>query len=349
MVRDINVNITDSTRPVSQAGFGTGFLLDPVAASADEYPYTEIRSINDIPENASALADGMIRRYLNQRPTTGVITVQGVHVADVDGTVATISEALDLVYQEESDWYGLLLASREQADIEEAAEWCPINKFFITQPIEPDWTALSAYGLAAYSTTLAIPSIEEQYADAGLMGYMFTKDPGSATWMWKGVEGVISSGYSNADISSMLSPDEGEPYMIPMLYAKSRYYTGGSKMCDGTYADIKRAIDWLEARQEENIFLLLLNTDKVGYTNDGISQIGTKLAETLDEAVDNDVIAVDDEGIPRYLIDIPRIQDIPTNTRANRTLPDIPWDATVVGAVESVTVNGNLTVELING
>lgn len=348
MVRDITINITDATRPVTQAGFGTGFLLDLVADSAGEYDYTEIRSISDIPANATELAEKQIKAYLNQQPTAGVITVQGVYV-DTTGTYTTITEALDAIYEEENDWYGLLLASREQADIEEVAEWCPINKFFITQPVEPSWTELSQYAITAYGSVLATPSVTEQYADAGLMGKMFSKDPGSATWKFQEVNGVISSGYSNADVSSMLRPDEGEPCMIPTIYAKGRYYTAGSKMCDGGYADIKRAIDWLEARQEEAIFLLLLNNDKVGYTNQGISQISMKLAETLDQAVARDVIAVDDEGIPRYRFDAPRIQDIPTNDRANRVIPNLDWDATVVGAVETITVNGTMTVKLIEG
>ena len=344
MSRFITVNITDQTKPVSQAGFGTAFLLEPVSAEADEYDYTEVRSIDDIPEDAGTLASDMANAYLSQSPTAGVINMQGVYVADPDGTVVDIPAALDLVYEENNDWYGLLLASREQSEIEGAAGWTPANKLFITQPVEPDFAALSAYGLAGYNNTGIFPSVEEQAIDAAIMARMFATDPGSATWKWKTLNGVTSSGYPNADVSSMLSPDEGEAFMNPVIYEKGVYYTADGKTGDGSYLDITRAIDWMEARITENIFNLMINTDKVPYTDDGIAQVAARLEEILRLAVDRNVIALDDEGVPLYTLDIPARLDIPTNTRANRILPDMDFEATVAGAVHSVDVAGVLKV-----
>lgn len=344
MSRFIEVNITDQTKPVSQAGFGTAFLLDPVTEKAKEYDYTEIRNINDIPENASQLAEKMANAYLSQSPTAGVINMQGIYVDSVDGTVENVIEALNKVNEESRDWYGLLIASRTQADIEDAAEWIPANKLFITQPVAADWTALKAYNLASYNKTGIYPSITEQAIDAAIMARMFATDPGSATWKWKTLNGVTSSGYTNTEISSMLSPDEGEAYMNPVIYEKGVYYTAEGKTGDGSFLDITRAIDWMEARITENLFQLFINTDKVPYTDDGIAQVVGRLEEILRLAVDRDVIAVDSEGVPLYTLDIPSRTDIPTNTRANRILPDVDFEATVAGAVHSVEVAGVLKV-----
>lgn len=344
MSRFIEVDITDQTKPVSQAGFGTAFLLEPVSSSADEYDYTEVRSVDDIPEAAGELAEDMANAYLSQSPTAGVINMQGVHVEETDGTATDISDALTQVYEENDDWYGLLLASREQSEIEEAADWTPANKLFITQPVEPDWEALSSYDLAGYDNTGIFPSVEEQEVDAAIMARMFATDPGSATWKWKTLNGVTSSGYTNTEISSMLSPDEEEPYMNPVIYEKGVYYTAEGKTGDGSFLDITRAIDWMEARITENIFQLFINTDKVPYTDDGIAQVVGRLEEILRVAVDREVIAVDSDGVPLYELDIPSRTDIPTNTRANRILPDVDFEATVAGAVHSVEVAGVLKV-----
>jgi len=344
MSRFIEVNITDQTKPVSQAGFGTAFLLEPVSASGDEYQYTEVRSVDDIPEAAGELAADMANAYLSQSPTAGVINMQGVYVDDLEGTATDITEALNQVYEDNDDWYGLLLASRIQVDIEEAAGWTPATKLFITQPVEPDWAGLGAYNLAGYNNTGIFPSIEEQAIDAAIMARMFATDPGSATWKWKTLNGVTSSGYTNTEISSMLSPDEGEAFMNPVIYEKGIYYTAEGKTGDGSFLDITRAIDWMEARITENLFQLFINTDKVPYTGDGIAQVVARLEEILRFAVDRDVIAVDSEGVPLYTLDIPSRTDIPTNTRANRILPDVDFEATVAGAVHSVSVAGVLKV-----
>ncbi|MCF8002129.1 MAG: DUF3383 domain-containing protein [Halanaerobiales bacterium] len=344
MSRFIEVNITDQTKPVSQAGFGTAFLLDPVTDVTNEYSYTEVRNIDEIPTEASQLAQDMANAYLSQSPTAGVINMQGIYVDSVEGTAENVVEALNTIYEENDDWYGLLIASRTQADIEDAAGWIPANKLFITQPVEVDFTALSAYGLAEFNNTGIFPSVTEQAIDAAIMARMFATDPGSATWKWKTLNGVTSSGYSNADVSSMLSPGEGEPFMNPVIYEKGIYYTAEGKTGDGSFLDITRAIDWMEARMTENIFNLMINSNKIPYTDDGIAMVAAKLEEILRLAVDRDVIAVDTEGVPLYEMDIPSRTDIPTNTRANRILPDMDFEATVAGAVHSVDVAGVLKV-----
>ncbi len=343
MARFITINITDQTTPISQAGFGLGFILDPAADVGSEYGYAEVRSLDDIPANASALAQSMANTYLSQQPNPGVVAMQGVYINETDGTYTTITEALNGIIEENNDWYGLLLASRTQADIEEADGWIPANKLFITQPLESDWaTTLSAYNLLSDKTGAFPHTMERQY-DAAIMSRMFATDPGSATWKWKQLSGVDSSGYSNADISSMLNPGEGEPYMNPMIHEMGVDYTADGKNVNGGYLDIQRAIDWMDARLTENIFQLLVTEDKVPYTNGGISQVVSRMKEIFQQAVTREVIATED-GEALWTIDAPRRQDVPTNTRANRVLPDINFDAVVAGAIHEVEVSGVLRV-----
>jgi len=345
--RFIDISITDDTTPISQAGFGLGFILDPVAEEASEYDYTEVREIDDIPEDATELASDMANQYLSQTPNPGVVAIQGVYIDETDGTYESITDALNSIAEENSDWYGLLLASREQADIEEADSWIPANKLFITSPIEPEWDDGEDAGLAYYDLlsdkTGAFPHKEEREYDAAIMSRMFATDPGSATWKWKELSGVDASGYTSSEVSDMLDPGEGEPNMNPMIWEMGVDYTAEGKNVNGGYLDIQRAIDWMDARLTENIFSLLINNEKVPYTNAGISQVTSAMKEIFQQAVDRNVIAVE-EGEALWEIDAPRRQDVPSNDRANRLLPDIDFDAVAAGAIHEVEVSGSVRV-----
>lgn len=336
MSRFITVNIEDETTPVSQEGFGLGFILDPVASEEDEYDYTEVRDIEDTPDNASELAEDMINQYLSQTPNPGVIAVQGVYIDETDGTAEDIGDALNQVVEDNSDWYGLLLASREQSDIEEADDWIPADKLFITSPIEDDWDALSEYDLESDKTG-AFPSEEEQEVDAAIMSRMFATDPGSQTWKWQELSGVRSSGYSSADVSAMTDPEEGEPHMNPVIWEMGVDYTADGANVNGGFLDIQRAIDWLEARLTENIFQLLVSQGKVSFTNTGIAQVTSRMREIFQQAKGRDVLK-------EYGIYAPDREDVPTNDRANRVLPDVEFEGIIAGAIHEVEVSGVLQV-----
>lgn len=333
MSRFVEVNISDETTPVTQAGFGLGLIFEPTGTP---YDYTEVRSADDIPADAGELAEDMARAYLRQTPNAGVVAMVG---KDVE-TSSVSDELADL---DEQNWYGLLLASREQAEIEDAATFVT-DQLFITQPVEDDWTALQGYDLAGYSRVGIIPSTTEQEADAAWMGRMFATDPGSATWKWKQLDGVSTSGYESADVSNMLEPGEGEPSMNPVIWEMGVDYTAEGKSADGSFLDVQRSIDWMTARVTENVFQLLVNADKVKYDDSGINRVVSRLQEILQQAFNREVIAADIDGVPMYSIDKPRRSDIPSNDIANRILPDINFDATIAGAIHEVEIAGVLKV-----
>jgi len=334
MSRFIDVSITDETTPVSRAGFGLALILDP----SNAFGYTEVRELSDIPAEASELAEDMANQYLSQQPNPGVVAMVG---KDVGGTEeddpATVTDALNLLVEEHNDWYGLLLASREQSEIEEADAWIPANKLLITQPVEDGWAGeLDGYDLTSIKTG-AFPSVAEQEIDAAIMSRMFATDPGTATWKWKTLSGVGPSGYTNAEVSDMLSPGEGEPNMNPVIHEMGVNYTAEGKTVTGGYLDVQRAIDWLEARITENVFQLLVTQGKVSYTNVGIGQVVSRITEILRVAKNRDVLL-------EFTVTAPDRDEIPTATRANRILPDINFTGIVAGAVHEVSISGVVRV-----
>ena len=328
MSRFITVNIEDETTPVSQEGFGLGLIVDP----ENNFDYVEVRSIDDIPDEASELAEDMANQYLSQQPNPGVVAMAGQEPGEEDD----IGDVLGDIYEENGDWYGLLLASRNQEEIEQADDWIPADKLFITSPIEDDWDALSEYDLESDKTG-AFPSEEEQEVDAAIMSRMFATDPGSQTWKWQELSGVRSSGYSSADVSAMTDPEEGEPHMNPVIWEMGVDYTADGANVNGGFLDIQRAIDWLEARLTENIFQLLVSQGKVSFTNTGIAQVTSRMREVFQQAKGRDVLK-------EYGIYAPDREDVPTNDRANRVLPDVEFEGIIAGAIHEVEVSGVLQV-----
>jgi hypothetical protein len=121
--------------------------------------------------------------------------------------------------------------------------------------------------------------------------------------------------------------------------------TSEGKDTSGTYLDVQRSIDWLQARIEENImFVLLNNSGKIPYDDTGIAIITNTLQGVLKQAVSAGVIAKDEAGNGIFTVTAPKRADIPANDRANRYLPDVNFDATIAGAIHTVAINGVLRV-----
>ena len=58
------------------------------------------------------------------------------------------------------------------------------------------------------------------------------------------------------------------------------------------------------------------------------------MVKRLDEAVRNGYLA-------SYTISPPFVDDIATNDKANRLLPDIPFEGVLAGAIHTIKINGS--------
>lgn len=341
-MKDVEVVISDQTTPISQAGFGLPLVFDPNKNVA----YTELSATAEIPTPliSTDLAYKMISRILEQEPSPSKVAVFGV---DVVSAPSTITEELNKMIVEHNDFYFLLLADRDKADIEETAAWAGANnKLFIAQNDKAasvaDITnmagniASSRVGIFAHDGGSAD---EDSYLDAAVVGRIAPLLPGAVTWKFKRCNGVPVATYLNADVSSLHSANVNT-YLKKMGVLQ----TSEGKATDGSYLDIQRSKDWMSARIEEEILALLVNSEKIPYDDTGIAQVVSKLKSVLKLAVKRGVIARDENGNGMWSVNIPRRADIPTNTIANRILPDINFTAYVAGAVHNVQVNGVLKV-----
>ncbi|MCK5610319.1 DUF3383 family protein, partial [Candidatus Pacearchaeota archaeon] len=110
-------------------------------------------------------------------------------------------------------------------------------------------------------------------------------------------------------------------------------------VASGEFIDIIRGVDWIQARISEAVFTLLVNADKVPYTDPGVEMIKTEIQAILEQAVDNNVLVEN-----TITITAPKVADVSSVDKANRFLPDIKFGATLAGAIHKVKIDGKLSV-----
>lgn len=198
----------------------------------------------------------------------------------------------------------------------------------------PTATAGAATGTITYFARYTFP-------DAAWMGLQFAKDPGTSTWKFKTLAGIIATPKTLMD-SAELAIAEGKGANVYVERAGVSITREGI-MVSGRFIDITRGVDWLDARMEERIFTELVNLEKVPYTNEGMTIIESAMREVLSLALSRGVInpVSDSED---YILTVPNVFDIPIADRTNRLFPDIGFQALVGNSVHGVTVTGTLRV-----
>lgn len=337
---DVEVTIFDLTKPVTQKGFGLPLVFD----ITKNVPYTEVSESSEIPVElvSTDMSYKMIMACLAQSPAPEKVAVYGYQV----GT-KTITEALNELVVEQNNFYFLLLADRGDINIREAASWASANeKLFVcsTSPSDSVSAITTRAGListdrcAIYAHDGGVIDTDP-LLDAAIVGRMAPVFPGASTWKFKGLNGVPVATYLNAETSQLHAA-----YVNTYWKVLGDLITSEGKETKGGYIDIRIAKDWLKAQLVENVTQLLHTAEKIPYDDTGIAMVGARVKEILRYAVTKGIIAKDLQGNGMWSLTLPKREDIPTNTRANRILPDINWEATIAGAVHQVKITGILKV-----
>ena len=109
--------------------------------------------------------------------------------------------------------------------------------------------------------------------------------------------------------------------------------TGGNE-----YIDITRGIDWLQSTIQADIYTMLVQQDKVPYTDKGIASVESKVRAGLEAGIDRNFIA------SITSITSPAAADVTPANKAARLLQDVEFAAVLAGAINEVEVQGVVTV-----
>ena len=333
MSRFVEVGITRETKAVSEKGFGTPLLL--ATSKALEYKvYTDLSEVTtDFAETTEEYK--LLSRMFGQSPRPSEIAVYGIAYAD---TPTSLTAALNTLIKSHNDFYYLVCPEQGDKEITALAEWTNAHDKIYGATTSNVALAEELSGL--YNNAfLIVHDVPTSYVAEGLIAVCAPKTIGSYTWTFKNVAGVPAVAYDATQINA-IHENNASTYVeeLGMLVNTKGVTTSGE------YIDNIQAAHFIKARMTESVFRLLATKDKVPYTDAGIALVVAAMEDVLKQAYTQGIIADDEAGNPLYSIEVPKRADIPTNSVAQRILPDIPWTATVAGAIEKVTIKGVLTL-----
>ena len=177
------------------------------------------------------------------------------------------------------------------------------------------------------------------------MSRCFTAVPGSETWANKRLAGVNIDPLTETQFIVLRNKNVNTFERFRNL---SLTQTG--KVSAGEWIDVIRFRDWLAEEIKVNVLNVLVNNEKVPYTDAGIAVIEGAIRQSLRQGQVNVGIApveYDEEGNKNlgYTVEVPLASNISPNQKASRILTDVKFTARLSGAIHVVEIRGSLTYE----
>jgi hypothetical protein len=241
-------------------------------------------------------------------------------------------------------WYGLILTTHTLGDITQAAAWIEAQPYgYIFVGCSQDSAVLTNVSTDVASLLQAANYLRTTYLwsddlahcpDAAWLGREFPATPGSSNFAFKALTGVTPT--TNAVLTdskiALLDGKNGNYYVsvggVPV--------TQIGKMAGGQWIDVVIGRDWIKANLQQAIFNVLVAMPKVNFDDAGIGIIANAVRGVLKQAKDNGILT-------DYNITVPLASSFTSAQRNLRVLPSIPFTATLAGAINGLTINGNIT------
>lgn len=333
--RYVDVTITRQTKAVSEKGFGLPLVL----ATSKNLAYKVYTDISQVSADFATTSEDykLLSRMFGQNPRPAEIAVYGVQYDEATGSPTTLTDALNTLMQQHSDFYYLVSTVQGDDEIAELAEWVSTQDKIYAASTSSETLYTTLNGLYE-NVFLLVHDQPRQYPAEGLVALLAPQEVGSYTWTFKTIQGVSPVAYDDTKVNDIHNNNA-----CTYLRVSGVDITSHGVATSGDYIDVVQATHFLKARLAEAVFRLLATNPKIPYTDTGIALVVAEVDNVLKQAFRQGIIA-DDNGEPLYTITVPKRADIPENTRAQRVLPNIEWTATIAGAVEKVEIRGTLMV-----
>src|SRR5690606_10295450 len=116
---DVEIVITDQTRPLTQRGFGLPLIFGTTKA----HPYTEYTSLSAVAEDFQPTDPEYLaaQAIFRQSPNPGRVALYWVERT----TPGDLTTSLNVLVQQHNEWYWLVFVPRqhEDTDLEDLAGW----------------------------------------------------------------------------------------------------------------------------------------------------------------------------------------------------------------------------------
>lgn len=261
---------------------------------------------------------------------------------DPGGATGLLND-LNAILAFDNDWYGLVLDSNSEAEINVAAAFVESNrKFFVPntsdfgcEDVAVTTDVMSDVRAAAYARTGVLYSRSEllSYSGAAWMAKQFVQAPGSDTWKFKTLAGITVDTLSAAARNAILGKN-GNIYTA----TSGVNITEEGKSGSGEWLDVTRGVDWLRARMQFLVFSAFVNNSKIAFTDAGVDLIKALIDQALTEGVDVGLLAPGSVSSS-----FPRVATMAQADRAARALKGGRFQGRLAGAIHELDLTGTIT------
>ncbi len=165
---------------------------------------------------------------------------------------------------------------------------------------------------------------------AAWAGGMLATTPGSANWAFRTLVGETPSTLTDAQTTAILAKNGN--YYISMSNISITY---NGAVPSGSYLDVTVGLDWLANTIQVDMMTLLKTQDKVNFDDGGIAQAANVLGGDLKLGVQNNVLS-------SYTVTVPKASSFSASQRQTRNLTGLNWTGQLAGALNKITVIGNV-------
>jgi len=274
---------------------------------------------------------------------TGV-TAATATMTQYGSAVETWTVGLNAIIAADDNWYFLIGTTRTKADILLLAAVIETKlKIYFVCTGEADVkngvadNTLKSLTALSYDRTVYLYSGDyANFPEAAWVGGQAPKDPGSLTWKFKSLTGIIADELTTTEVAT-IKADKGNIYEtiggVSMISAEAI-------VVNDEFIDIIRGTDWLQTRMSEGIFTALVNNDKIPFTAAGIGLIEGIIKYWLNEgeSIDRGLLVPNESTITT-----PDIEDVDPAEKAIRYLSGITFTAKYAGALHKIGITGKIT------
>jgi len=329
---------------------------------------TTITYTNGAAETATTIATAL---HALVNAVTGVTSVDGtgfitvtpttadtfVYIDGVDGNHMTVADgssdagvATDLAQAAVDlgeNFYGVILDSFSDAEIQAAAAWCLSNsKILAGQSVDTDIVTGSSTDTASDLQTATNHNAYVLYSRfmsgdpaAGLMGRQFSKDPGSSSWNFKAIAGATADNLAETEYSF----GDGKNAML-YISEKGVNHTTTGRAASGRLLSTTRGVAWLKARIGEAVFQVFATREKMGFDKTTLAVLRAAVSGVLVSAEDNNFILPAGDPDFGWTVTMTALTDVTTTEKAAGLYDGIAFHAVLTGEVEKVVVDGTITL-----
>ena len=314
-----------------------------------------ISSQTAVPVSASDNLNGSFEIIANVPGTGFVLSVSDGILSKQFGLIInpyvpsdTVVNDLNAVQLVDDSWYAFALTDRTLATVFSAAGWAEGQiKLFGTASADPNIINLAAgvdlssiaakCNQAGYVRTFILyhQDADNDFPECAWFGGVLPLDPGSETWKFKRLNSIS---YSN--LTSTQSQNARNKKSNTYEFIGGVGITREGTVAQGEFIDIVRGVDWLTSRIQEFVYSVLVNSNKVPYTDAGITAIEAEVKRALQLGISNNFIAND----PAPTVTVPKAANVPPSDKTQRILRNVRFQATLSGAVHAVNITGTVAV-----